>query len=142
MPTRRLQEQRAYGAPTGRKYYRLPLPHGMASLYVAAYGDGQRVWVGSPTTLCIGDRDDGLPVHILGVKEVRGARCHTFWQVMFPAALSVGMRKGEEVNVTRSGRTIRLKFGRAIFDPRGQLGVDPGGNQSKPSSDPHPYTQA
>ena len=111
MPARRLQVQPAYGAPTDRKYYRLRLPYGMISKYVDEHGTDRAIWVGSPTTLCIGDPGDGrTPLHILPVKERRGVRYSRFWQVLIPTSLSANMRKGDRVNVTRSGSIIRLKF--------------------------------
>lgn len=116
MPVRLLQTQPTYGAPDDRKYFRLRLPYKIISAYVEEYGEDRAVWVGSPTTLCIGDAGDGRdPIHILAVKERRDARYSYFWQVLIPPHLAGGMRGGDAVNVTRSGSIIRLKFGRSVF---------------------------
>lgn len=124
MPVRKLQVQPTYGTPTGRKYYRLRLPYRMISQYVKEHGEDRAVWVGSASTLCIGDKGGGrTPIHILGVKEMRDARYSRFWQVMIPSHLAEGMQGGDRVNVTRSGSTIRLKFGRNLFDVKTQAPI-------------------
>ena len=114
MVIRKVQKQAVYGEPSKRAYYRLRLPHDMASKYVEECGEQQHIRVESPDTLCIGP-DDGADIRILDVREMRKAIYKHFRQVMFPVWLCGGMEAGDEVDVTRDGDTIRLKFGREMF---------------------------
>lgn len=117
MVIRKIQKQPVYGTPTDRAYCRLRLPQDMAFEYVAEHGEWQRIWVESPDTLCIGPGAAGAEMRILNVREMRRAIYHHFKQVMFPVELSRRMLAGEDVDVTRDGNVIRLKFGRAAFGP-------------------------
>lgn len=117
MVIRKIQKQPVYGTPTDRTYCRLRLPQSMAFAYVEEHGERHRIWVESPDTLCIGPGAAGAEVRILNVREMRRAIYHHFKQVMFPVEMSRRMLAGEDVDVTRDGDTIRLKFGRDAFGP-------------------------
>ena len=116
MPTRRIQVQPVYGAPSERAYCRLRLPSRMINEYIVEHGEERFLWVGAPDTLCLGGHGEGrVPIHILDVRERRGSIYRHFRQVMFPSDLAKKMRGGEAVEITRDGDTIQLRFGRPIF---------------------------
>lgn len=120
MYTRRVQMQPVYGAPSARSYCRLRLPRKPTTRYVARHGDRRFIQAESADTLVIGST--GIPIHILDVRELRGVVYVHFWQVMFPARFSAGIR-GSDVRITFDEDTIRLKFGGAMFDVEAQAAV-------------------
>ena len=116
MAIRKVQIQHVYSGRSNRSYCRLRLPRNMAEQYVAEHGENQLIRAESPDTLRIGGpASGGTPVRLLDVRERRGIIIRHFRQVMIPVGLSGEIRRGEPVDITREGDTIRLKFEREIF---------------------------
>lgn len=117
MAIHKIQIQHVYGAPSNRSYCRLRLPRNMAEDFVAEHGENQLIRAESPDTLRVGGpASGGMPVRLLDVRERRGIVIRHFRQMMLPVDLSGEIRRGEPVDITREGDTIRLKFEREIFD--------------------------
>ena len=102
-----------YGAPSDRLYYNLRLPKKPTTKYVSNYGDRRFITATAPDTLTIGN--EGIPVHILDVRVLRGITYTHYWQIRIPPRLSTGIQDSK-VRIAYERDMIHLDFGRDLFD--------------------------